>query len=107
MIKVSTNSENRAEIIQTADVFRARVVDVTASSLVIEVTGDEHKINGLVEVLKPLGIIEMVRTGAVAMSRGSEALMNGNGRACEPAAVAERCPENINVSFAAEMPGHG
>jgi hypothetical protein len=43
----------------------------------------------------------------VAMSRGSEALMNGYGRACEPAAVAEHCLENMNISYAAEMPGHG
>jgi acetolactate synthase I/III small subunit len=80
MIKVATNSENRAEIIQMVDVFRARIVDVTANSLIVEVTGDEQKVNGLVEVLKPLGIIEIVRTGAVAMSRGSEALMNGDGK---------------------------
>src|SRR5258706_7355725 len=76
LIKVHTTSENRAEVIQMADVFRARVVDVTAHSLIIEVTGDEEKINGLVEILKPLGIIEIVRTGSVAMARGSEALIS-------------------------------
>ena len=79
MIKISTNAKSRSEIMQMVDVFRARVVDVTANSLIIEVTGDEQKVDGLVEVLKPLGIIEMVRTGAVAMSRGCEALMNSNG----------------------------
>jgi acetolactate synthase-1/3 small subunit len=76
MIKVNTTSQNRAEVIQMADVFRARVIDVTANSVVIEVTGDEDKINGLVEILKPMGIIEMVRTGSVAMARGSEALIS-------------------------------
>ncbi len=76
MIKVSTTPENRAEVIQMVDVFRARVIDVTAHSLIIEVTGDEEKINGLVEILNPLGIIEMVRTGSVAMARGSEALIS-------------------------------
>jgi len=75
LIKVSATSVNRAEVIQIADVFRARVIDVTAQSVVIEVTGDVEKINGLVEILKPLGIIEMVRTGSVAMARGSDALM--------------------------------
>ncbi len=80
MIKVSTNSKSRSEIIQMVEVFRARVVDVTPNSLIVEVTGDEQKINGLVEVLRPLGIIEMVRTGAIAMSRGCDALMNGNGK---------------------------
>lgn len=75
LIKVSATSANRAEVIQMADVFRARVIDVTANSLIIEVTGDINKINGLVEILKPLGIIEMVRTGSVAMARGGEALI--------------------------------
>jgi acetolactate synthase-1/3 small subunit len=74
LIKVAATSENRAEAIQMVDVFRARVVDVTAESLIVEVTGDEEKINSLVQVLQPLGIIEMVRTGSVAMARGSEPL---------------------------------
>jgi acetolactate synthase-1/3 small subunit len=78
MIKVSTASEKRAEIFQMVEVFRARVVDVTQSSLIIEITGDADKIDGFVEVLKPLGIIEMVRTGAVAMGRGSQALINAD-----------------------------
>lgn len=76
LIKVSATSENRSEVIQMVDVFRARVVDVTSSSLIVEATGDEEKISSLVEVLKPLGIIEMVRTGSVAMGRGSEALIS-------------------------------
>ena len=87
MIKVSTSTDKRAEIIQMVDVFRARVVDVTANALIIEATGDEGKINGLVDVLRPLGIIEMVRTGTVAMARGSDPLMtnyaNGNGKVYE------------------------
>ena len=76
LIKVSTASEKRAEIFQMVEVFRARVIDVTSSSLIIEITGDGEKIDGFVAVLKPLGIIEMVRTGAVAMERGSESLIN-------------------------------
>jgi acetolactate synthase-1/3 small subunit len=79
MIKVSTTPENRAEIIQMVEVFRAHVVDVTTNSLIVEITGDEDKINGFIEVLRPLGIIEMVRTGTVAMSRGAAALTNNNG----------------------------
>lgn len=87
MIKVRTTSGTRSEILQIVEVFRARVVDVTSDSLIVEVTGDEEKLDGLVEMLRPLGIVEMVRTGAVAMSRGSEALLNAavNGK-CEPAA---------------------
>jgi acetolactate synthase-1/3 small subunit len=88
MIKVRTTSTNRSEIIQIVEVFRARVVDVTSHSLTVEVTGDEEKVDGLVEMLRPLGIIEMVRTGAVAMSRGGEALLNTslNGKSFESAA---------------------
>jgi acetolactate synthase I/III small subunit len=76
LIKVNTDSEKRGEIFQIVEVFRARVIDVTNSSLIIEITGDGEKIDGFVDVLKPLGIIEMVRTGAVAMERGSESLIN-------------------------------
>ena len=56
---------------QLVDVFRARVVDVSPESLIIEITGTEDKIDGLVEMLKPYGVLEMARTGRVAMSRGS------------------------------------
>jgi acetolactate synthase-1/3 small subunit len=74
MIKINAPAENRTHIMQTVDVFRARIVDVTNNSFIIEVTGDEEKINGFVEVLRPLGIIEMVRTGIVTMARGSAPL---------------------------------
>ncbi|HLE28963.1 MAG TPA: acetolactate synthase small subunit [Anaerolineales bacterium] len=74
LIKVAVKNGNRGEILQLADVFRARVVDVTNESLVIEITGTEDKIDGLVEVLRPFGLIEMVRTGMVAMARGAEAV---------------------------------
>jgi acetolactate synthase-1/3 small subunit len=56
---------------QLVDVFRARVVDVSPESLIIEITGTEDKIDGLVEMLKPYGVLEMARTGRVAMSRGN------------------------------------
>ena len=70
MVKVSTTSQNRSAVMQLAEVFRARIVDVATDSLIIEITGDEDKINGFVEVLKPYGILEMVRTGIIAMERG-------------------------------------
>ncbi len=79
MIKVSATNENRAEIMQMVDVFRAHIVDVTSTSMIVEITGDEEKITGFLEVMRPLGIIEMVRTGSVAMARGSNALMAGIG----------------------------
>ena len=73
LIKVRADNGSRREIIQLADVFRARVVDVANTPCIVEVTGTEDKIDGLVEVLRPFGIIEMVRTGVVAMHRRSEA----------------------------------
>ena len=82
MIKVTTSPENRTHIIQIVDVFRARIVDITNTSFIIEITGDEDKIEGFVEVLRPMGITEMARTGVVVMARGAgpvPALSNGNG----------------------------
>jgi len=72
LIKVRADTETRTQVLQICDVFRARVVDVTQDSLIIESTGTEEKIDGLVEVLNPFGIIELVRTGRVAMTRGPE-----------------------------------
>ncbi|MBI4316630.1 MAG: acetolactate synthase small subunit [Chloroflexi bacterium] len=71
LIKVAVSANNRTEVMQLADVFRARIVDVTNESVIIEITGTEDKIEGLVDVLRPFGIIEMVRTGLVAMARGA------------------------------------
>jgi acetolactate synthase-1/3 small subunit len=71
MVKVSATSENRAQVMQLADVFRARVVDVSPESLIVETTGTEEKIDRLLDVLRPYGVLEMVRTGRVAMARGT------------------------------------
>src|SRR5258706_6004450 len=70
MIKVAASAESRTHIMQLVDVFRARVVDVAPDSLIIEITGTEDKIDGLLEVLMPYGVLEMVRTGQVGMCRG-------------------------------------
>ncbi len=72
LIKVNANGgSSRAEIMQIVETFRARVVDVSRQTLMVEVTGTDDKINGLVDVLRPYGIVEMVRTGRVAMVRGN------------------------------------
>lgn len=76
MVKVNAPAEQRSEIMQLAEVFRARIVDVGSDSLIIEITGDEEKVNSFVEVLRPYGIIEMVRTGIIAMERGTSTLLN-------------------------------
>jgi acetolactate synthase-1/3 small subunit len=70
MIKVAATHEARSHVLELASVFRARVVDVSPESLTIEITGAEDKIDGLLEVLRPYGVLEMVRTGIVAMRRG-------------------------------------
>ena len=70
MIKVSATGDARTQVMQLVDVYRARIVDVSPESLVIETTGAEDKIDSLLEVLRPYGVIEMVRTGRVEMARG-------------------------------------
>ncbi len=70
LIKVRVGPDRRAEVNGLAEIFRARIVDVAADSLIVEITGTEDKIEGLTELLRPIGIVEMVRTGQVAMTRG-------------------------------------
>ena len=70
LIKVKSNSASRADIIQIVNLFRANIVDVGAKSMVIEITGEQDKINALDNLLQPFGILEMLRTGVVAMVRG-------------------------------------
>ena len=72
LIKVEGREESRHRLMEIVRVFRARVVDLAPESLIIEITGAEDKIRALVEVLRPFGIVEMVRTGQVVMTRGLE-----------------------------------
>jgi acetolactate synthase I/III small subunit len=74
LIKVNASRENREEVLRVADIFRGKVIDVGAKTYTLEVTGDEKKINAILALLKPLGIKELVRTGHVAMVRGSKAM---------------------------------
>lgn len=71
LIKVDTPDRTRAEVIQTASIFRARVVDVCADCLTLEATGDHQKIDSLIDLLRPYGIRELARTGVAALERGS------------------------------------
>jgi len=75
MVKVTATTETRTHIMQLVDVFRARVVDVAPDSVVIEITGTEDKIQGLLEMLRPYGILELVRTGRVGMVRGKRSVV--------------------------------
>ncbi len=72
LIKVSVRPEKRAEIISLATVFKAKIVDVSADSLMMQITAVSDRVDSLVELLRPVGIIEMVRTGHVGMTRGNE-----------------------------------
>lgn len=72
LMRVNAEPQHRAEILRTADIFRAKVVDVTSSTLTLEVTGDESKLDAIIELLRPMGIQELVRTGKVAIARSSK-----------------------------------
>ncbi len=93
LIKVAAIGDARTHVMQLVDVYRARIVDVSPESLVIETTGTEDKIDSLVEVLRPYGVIEMVRTGRVAMARG--------------AVPARRGADGSRLAAAAEGPDRG
>lgn len=72
MIKVTATNFNRREVLDVVEMFRADVVDVHNDSLIVQVLGDEGKVNAAVQMFEPFGILEMVRTGRVAMRRGPE-----------------------------------
>lgn len=91
LIKVTVGPDKRAEVLQLCEVFRARAVDVGPETLIVETTGTQDKIDGLVAILEPFGIAEMVQTGTVAMTRGPRGA----------AASALRDPQNLrDVSVA-------
>ncbi|HBE76814.1 MAG TPA: acetolactate synthase small subunit [Firmicutes bacterium] len=69
MIKVNAGSQNRAEVLQIVDIFRAKVVDVSSRAVVVEITGSSDKIEALIALLRPFGIREIVRAGQIAMVR--------------------------------------
>ena len=72
LLKVSAEPHNRAEILRISDIFRGKIVDVSPKTLTLEVTGVQDKILALIDLLKPFGIIEVARTGKVAMTRGKK-----------------------------------
>ncbi|MEN8256500.1 MAG: acetolactate synthase small subunit [Thermodesulfobacteriota bacterium] len=72
LIRVKAEATTRAEVLRITDIFRARVVDVSPKSYAIEVTGTRGKIKAVTELLKPIGIQEIVRTGTIAMTRASK-----------------------------------
>jgi acetolactate synthase I/III small subunit len=76
LVLIKMNAENRVreEILRIVDLFRAKVVDVSPNTYAIEITGDEGKVNSFLDLLSPLGIKEIVRTGRIAISRGNQSV---------------------------------
>ena len=72
LMRINAEPQHRTEILRTADIFRAKVVDVTPTTFTLEVTGDEEKLDAIIELLRPMGIQELVRTGKVAIARASK-----------------------------------
>jgi len=75
LIKVVGRGESRMEVLRLADAFRARVVDATTESFVLEMTGNGDKIDAFVALMRPIGLVEVSRTGAVAIARGPKGIM--------------------------------
>ena len=80
LIKVAADEKSRAEIVNIVDIFRGKIIDVGPQSYVVEVTGGEEKIRAILELLGPLGIREIARTGTVAMHRGMRVLKAREGK---------------------------
>jgi len=74
LIKVAGTGERRIEALRLAEIFRARVVDSTITSFVFEVTGSSEKLDAFIELVAPIGLVELARTGIAAMSRGTDQL---------------------------------
>ena len=74
VIKVNADKESRSEIMQIVNIFRAKIIDVSHRSMIIEVTGDEEKIDAIVQLLRQFGIKEIARTGKVSMVRGARVI---------------------------------
>jgi acetolactate synthase I/III small subunit len=94
LIKVQADQQSRPHLMELIKVFRARVVDVAPASLILEVSGTVDKIDGLLEVLRPFGVLEMARSGRIAMTRGSDLLRpptaNGKSAEAEPVGSAAK-----------------
>jgi acetolactate synthase I/III small subunit len=93
MVKIAADAEARTHVMKLAEVFRARIIDVAAESLILESTGTSEKIARLLDVLRPFGVLEVARSGHVAMVRGVQ-----NGPSHDAESEAETVPENVSYS---------
>ena len=74
LVKVKTDAATRSQVLEAVDLFRAKVIDVVADALIIEITGDAAKCQAFIKVLEPFGIKELVQSGVLAMGRGSKSI---------------------------------
>jgi acetolactate synthase-1/3 small subunit len=70
LLKVKADAQSRSEIMQIVEIFRAKIVDVSSAVIIIEMTGTRDKVSAFMELMKPFGVVELMRTGRMAMSRG-------------------------------------
>ena len=78
MIKVSANDNNRLDVLKMAELFRAHVIDVQPTTLIFEITGDDEKVTAFTRLLAPYGILEVIRTGLIALERGENTINDYN-----------------------------
>ncbi|MBN1993359.1 MAG: acetolactate synthase small subunit [Anaerolineae bacterium] len=79
LVKIKAGASQRGQVMDVAEMYRARIVDVATETLIVEVTGESSKIESLIGVLEPFGILEIMRTGQIAMTRGVVLPRNGSG----------------------------
>ncbi len=100
LVKVKATASTRSEIIQIVDIFRANIVDVSSDSVMVEVTGDEEKVDSLMDLLRGFGIREIARTGRIALTRGG----TGPLQVEEPREVAKAPKQRRSLPSEAESP---
>jgi acetolactate synthase-1/3 small subunit len=76
LIKIDSKNEKRSQILEIANIFRAHVIDVTNSTIILEITGDQNKVSAIISMLDEFGIKEVIRTGVSAIARGDSELKN-------------------------------
>ncbi len=100
MITIDVGPEKRSEVIEIANLFRGKIVDVSENSLIVELAGTEQKIESFVELLKPYGIRELARTGVIAMARGMQSTHDGR----HVASGGGKRMRSLNAPAAAALP---
>ena len=98
LITVGVGPEHRGEVIEIVNLFRGKVVDVAAESVIVELAGTEDKIEAFIELMRPYGIKELARTGVIAMARGTQSVKE------TPAPTSGKRTRSLNAPAAAALP---